>query len=61
MVCRPASQMIMWNPTACQIDMNMIAGIAVVGLFNQSVPCECPKVTAEMIWFIATRKSRAIA
>ena len=38
MVCSPASQMIMWKPTACQIDITMIAGIAVSGLFSQSVP-----------------------
>jgi hypothetical protein len=38
MVWRPDSQITMWNPTACQIDMNMMAGIAAVGLFSQSVP-----------------------
>ena len=31
MVCRPDSQMTMWKPTACQIDMNMIASSAVLG------------------------------
>ena len=45
MVCRPDSQITMWNPTACQIDMKMIAGIAVEGLLSQSVPWMALKVT----------------
>ena len=38
MVCSPESQMTMWKPTACQIDMNMIASSAVFGLPSQSGP-----------------------
>ena len=45
MVCSPASQITMWNPTACQIDMNMIAGMAVEVLFSQSVPWTVLNVT----------------
>jgi hypothetical protein len=44
MVCNPDSQITVWNPTACQIDMNMMAGIAAVGLFSQSVPWTTLKV-----------------
>ena len=48
MVCSPDSQMIMWKPTACQIDSTMIAGSAVLGLFSQSAPCSAPNVTVSM-------------
>lgn len=41
--------MIMWNPTACQIDMTMIAPSAVDGSLSQSVPLHSPKVTASII------------
>jgi hypothetical protein len=45
MVCSPDSQITMWKPTACQMDMNMMAGIAAVGLFSQSVPWITLKVS----------------
>src|SRR6478735_6734417 len=46
MVCSPDSQMTMWKPTACQIDISMIAPSAVVGLPSQSVPWMAPPDTA---------------
>ena len=45
MVCRPDSQITMWKPTACQIDMKMMAGIAVAGLLSQSAPWMTLKLT----------------
>src|SRR3954451_9733513 len=42
--------MIMWKPTACQIDISMIAGRAVDGLFNQSMGVKCPNVTRTSTW-----------
>ena len=37
-VCRPDSQITMWNPTPDQTDMNRIAASAVLGLSSQSGP-----------------------
>ena len=45
MVWSPASQITMWKPTACQIDMAMIAGSAVDGLPSQSTGWNAPKVS----------------
>src|SRR4051812_29203473 len=42
--------MIMWKPTADQIDMSMIAGRAVDGLFSQSIGVKCPNVTRTSTW-----------
>ena len=36
MVCRPASQMIMWKPTPCHTDITITAGRAVEGSLSQS-------------------------
>ena len=44
MVCRPESQMIMWKPTACQIDMTMIAGSAVCGIVEPVRALMTPKL-----------------
>src|SRR3712207_8241389 len=38
--------MIMWKPTACQTDMNMIAGMAVEVSLSQSAPSTMLKVSA---------------
>src|SRR3712207_41371 len=38
--------MIMWKPTACQTDMNMIAGMAVEVSLSQSAPSTTLKVSA---------------
>ena len=46
MVCKPDSQMTIWNPTACQIDMTMIAPSAVDELPSQSTFGIIPKLTA---------------
>ena len=40
----PESQMIMWKPTACQIERKMMAPRAVLGLFSRPVPAHAPKV-----------------
>ena len=37
-VCRPESQITMWKPHACQIDITMRANSAVLGSLSQSGP-----------------------
>lgn len=37
--------MIMWKPTACQMDSRMIAGIAVPGLLSHATAVHPPPVT----------------
>ena len=49
-VCSPDSQISICCPTACQIDITMIAPIAVRGSFSQSTACQCPKVSLESTW-----------
>ena len=51
-VWSPDSQMIMWKPTACQIERKMMAPRAVLGLFSQSVPDHAPKVIVSIIELI---------
>ena len=41
----------MWKPTACQIDMAMIAGSAVEGLPSQSTGWNAPKVSHDSTLF----------
>ena len=45
-VWSPASQITMWNPTACQIDIAMIEPRAVFVFPSQSIGCQARKVAA---------------
>ena len=40
--------MIIWKPTACQMDMMMMAGRAVLGLLSQAMFSQAPKVSMSM-------------
>ena len=51
-VWSPDSQMIMWKPTACQIERTMMAPSAVLGLLSQSVPSQAPKLIVLIIELI---------